>query len=152
MHLYLIFVFLSWSKKNAERSMKTGRLKYECRSRQSSQPFSFVSVHAHEHKHTRLLDECVHVCVNMQARGWCQVSFLYCSLPWFLFFWDKVSLNLMLMDTTRLPSQWAQGTIICAPCTSLPPCLGSRIHCYACFFHVGSRYPNSGPHACAVVT
>lgn len=23
----------------------------------------------YEHKHTSLLDECVHVCVNMQARG-----------------------------------------------------------------------------------
>lgn len=128
-------------KKNAERSMKIVEVGT------ATSPFLCV----YEHKHTSLSDECVHVCVNMQARGWCQLSFLYCFLPWFLFFWDKVSLNLMLMDSTRPPSSELKEHHLCS-CTSLPPCLGSRIHCYACFFHVGSRYPNSGPHACAVVT
>lgn len=134
--------FLSWSKKKCREKHE------DCRSRHSYQPFS-LCIWAQAHKPVRRVCACV--CVNMQARGWCQLSFLYCFLPWLLFFWDKVSLNLMLMDSTRPPSSELKEHHLCS-CTSLPPCLGSRIHCYACFFHVGSRYPNSGPHACAVVT
>lgn len=129
------FYFFILKQKNADRSMKTSRIKYECRSR---------------HKHTSLLDQCVHVCVNVQARGWYQVSFLYCSLPWLLFFetrslWTWCS----WIQQDCLASELKETFVLPAP---LPPCWGSGIHCYAWFFHVGSRYPNSGPQACAVVT
>lgn len=130
--------------------MKTSRIQYECRSRQSSQPFSSVCACARAQAHKPVGPVCAWMCERAGQRLIATIFPLLLSTLILVFETRSLWTWCSRIQQDCLASELKKPSFVLpAP---LPPCWGSRIHCYARIFHVGSRYPNSGPHACAVVT